>query len=69
MSEILSLSRMARRLGVPQSWLRTRAQEGDVPCLRADRKLLFNPTAVMEALASQALFPSVWQAVDEEEER
>ena len=54
MSELLSLPRMARRVGVTQRWLQDQADAGRVPCLKADRRYLFNPSAVQEALASQA---------------
>jgi hypothetical protein len=54
MDELLSLGRMARRLGVTQDWLRTEAEAGRVPCLKADRRLLFNPTAVQADLAVKA---------------
>jgi hypothetical protein len=54
MAELLTLPRMARRLGVTQQWLRDQAEAGKVPCLKADRRLLFNPVAVQEALASKA---------------
>jgi hypothetical protein len=54
MAELLTLPRMARRLGVTQQWLRDQAEAGKVPCLKADRRLLFNPAAVQEALASKA---------------
>lgn len=52
--ELLSLPRMARRLGVTQAWLRAAADGGEVPCLKAGRRLLFNPGAVEKALAEQA---------------
>ncbi len=51
---LLSLARMARRLGVTQNWLRTQADAGEVPCLKAGRRHLFNPSAVEEVLASEA---------------
>ena len=54
MSELLSLGRMARRLFVTQQWLREQADAGDVPCLKAGKRYLFNPVAVQEALAVQA---------------
>lgn len=54
MSELLSLARMARRLGVTQDWLRDQADAGNVPCLRAGKRYLFNAVAVQEALAVQA---------------
>ncbi len=54
MAELLSLARMARRLGVIQDWLRAEAEAGNVPCLRAGKRYLFNPVAVQEALAAEA---------------
>ena len=54
MDDLLSLSRMARRLGVTQQWLRDEAEAGNVPCLKAGSRYLFNPPAVQEALAAQA---------------
>ena len=54
MAELLSLVRMARRLGVTQDWLREQADAGKVPCLRAGKRYLFNAVAVQEALAVQA---------------
>ena len=56
--EVLSLPRMARRLGVTQAWLRAMADAGDVPCLRAGRRYLFNPEAVQAAVAKEAAKPS-----------
>ncbi len=54
MNDLLSLSRMARRLAVTQRWLRDQADAGKVPCLKADNRYLFNPAAVQEVLAEQA---------------
>ena len=54
MSDLLSLSRMARRLGVTQQWLRDQADAGKIPCLKAGNRYLFNPVAVQEALATKA---------------
>ena len=54
MSDLLSLSRMARRLGVTQQWLRREAEAGNIPCLKAGNRFLFNPVAVQEALATKA---------------
>jgi len=53
-SYILTLTRMARRLSVTQKWLRQQADAGEVPCLIADGRYLFNPTAVIESLAKLA---------------
>ncbi len=54
MGELLTLPRMARRLGVSQQWLRTEADAGRVPCLKAGKRYLFNAAAVAETLAAQA---------------
>jgi hypothetical protein len=37
MAELLTLARMARRLGVSQEWLRNETDTGNVPCLKAGR--------------------------------
>ena len=54
MDELTSLSRMARRLGVTQQWLREQADAGNVPCLKAGKRYLFNPPAVEAILVQQA---------------
>jgi hypothetical protein len=54
MSELLILSRMARRVGVTQKWLRQEAEAGNIPCLKAGTRYLFNPVAVQEVLATKA---------------
>lgn len=54
MSELLSLGRMARRLGVTAAWLRAEAEADRVPCLRAGKRYLFAATAVQDALAAKA---------------
>ena len=54
MNELFSLSRLARRLGVTQRWLRDQADGGHLPCLRAGGRYLFNLAAVQEALAEKA---------------
>lgn len=52
--ELLPLSRMARRLRVTQAWLRTEADAGRVPCLRAGNRYLFAAAAVESILAERA---------------
>jgi hypothetical protein len=52
--ELLTLSRMARRLRVTQSWLRDEADAGRVPCLRAGCRYLFAAEAVEAILAERA---------------
>jgi hypothetical protein len=54
MPELLTLARMARRVGVTQLWLRKRAKAGEIPCLKADCRYLFNAEAVQESLAAMA---------------
>jgi len=57
MTELLLLPRMARRLGVTCEWLRERADAGEVPCLKAGARYLFNPSAVEATLAAKAGLP------------
>jgi hypothetical protein len=52
--ELLSLSRMARRLRVTVAWLREEAEASRVPCLRAGRRYLFCASAVERVLAERA---------------
>jgi len=55
MAELLTLARMARRVGVTQEWLKAQADAGNVPCLRTGkRRYLFAVEAVQEALATMA---------------
>jgi excisionase family DNA binding protein len=54
MPELLTLSRLARRLGVSQVWLRAEANNGRIPCLFAGRRLLFDLATVEEALRERA---------------
>ncbi len=53
-SLLLPLNQMARRLRVTNSWLRSEADAGRVPCLKADKRYLFAPNAVERALAKRA---------------
>lgn len=54
MTELLTLARMARRLGVTQQWLREQADAGKVPYLKAGKRYLFNADAVHDAVATRA---------------
>ncbi len=54
MNDLLSLPRMARRIGVPAQWLREQVEAGQIPCLKLGKRYLFNPLAVQERLASRA---------------
>lgn len=46
----LPLSAMARRLRVPQTWLRAECEAGRLPHLKAGRSLLFDAEAVETAI-------------------
>jgi len=50
---ILTLSRMARRLGVTQRWLKAEAEAGTIPCLKAGSRLLFDADVVAETLRAR----------------
>ena len=54
MCELLNEPRMARRLGVTAKWLKEQADAGQIPCLRAGRRYLFNVDAVTQRLAELA---------------
>ena len=60
--EVLSLGRMARRLGVTITWLRAEADAGRIPCLRAGTRYLFCPSAVANVLAERAATPLLTKA-------
>lgn len=51
---LLPLSQMARSLRVTVAWLRSEADQGRVPCLRAGKRYLFAPAAVAQVLAERA---------------
>ena len=52
--ELLTDSQMARTLRVNVRWLRAEAQAGRIPALKAERRFLFNPEAVLRTLADRA---------------
>ena len=52
--ELLTLRRMAGRLGVTAKWLKARAEAGEVPGLQADARWLFRPDVVVPAVAAMA---------------
>ena len=54
MSELLTLPRLSRRLGLPASWLRKEADAGRIPCLRAGSRYLFHLESVQKVLAEAA---------------
>ena len=54
MSEVLTVSQVARRFRVPATWIKAQALAGSIPHLRAGSKFLFNPTAMADCLARLA---------------
>ena len=52
--ELLQIGVMARRLRVPVKWLRSEAEAGRIPHLKADRVILFNPFIVEKLLLQRA---------------
>jgi len=53
-SELVHLIPMARQLAVSVIWLRSEAEQGRIPCIKAGRTILFNPRAVQASLVKQA---------------
>lgn len=51
---LVPLSSMARRLRVTAAWLKSEAEAGRVPALKADRRFLFNPETVELSLLERA---------------
>jgi hypothetical protein len=45
---------MARTLRVNVRWLRSEAEAGRLPAVKAERRYLFNPDAVFRVLAERA---------------
>ena len=52
--ELLPLFAMARALRVTQGWLKSEAEAGRVPALKAGNRFLFSRAAVERALLEQA---------------
>lgn len=52
--ELLTDSQMARTLRVNVRWLRSEAEAGRIPAVKAERRFLFNREAVERALAQRA---------------
>lgn len=61
-SELLTTSRMARRLGVKSAWLRDEAEAGRVPAVSAGDTYLFSPDAVHRVLRGRAAGVSRYRA-------
>lgn len=52
--KLVTLGHMARKAGVTTKWLRSEAEAGRVPCLKAGDRLLFLPDAVIDILSQRA---------------
>ena len=52
--KLLPLAATARRLRVPARWLRSEAEAGRVPHLRAADEIMFDPEAVEAVLLERA---------------
>ena len=52
--KILPLYAVARRLHVPQKWLRTEAEANRIPHLKAGKSILLNPDVVEKLLVERA---------------
>jgi len=48
------LAQRFRRFGLSLAWLKTEAEAGRIPCLKAGRSLLFDPDAVEQVLLERA---------------
>lgn len=53
-STFIPLREMATKLGVPISWLEQEARAGNIPYLKAGRRLLFKPEDVEQILTERA---------------
>lgn len=60
--ELLKVGPMAREIGVPVRWLKSEADAGKIPCLKAENIYLFDPEIVMGLLAKRARGASNEQA-------
>lgn len=53
-TRLFNLPGLARRLRVPNTWLRAEADAGRIPCIRAGSRYLFDIAAVEAALLERA---------------
>jgi len=49
------LNTLSEQLGLPTAWLKVEAEAGHIPCLRAGRRLMFDPEAVRKALTDRTV--------------
>lgn len=48
---LLDVEQLARRLGVPRSWIYNQAQAGKIPALKLGKYVKFSPTEIEEWLS------------------
>ena len=53
-TKLLPLGAMARRVHVPSKWLRSEAEAGHIPCLKAGKQVLFDSGIVERLLVERA---------------
>ena len=61
---LVALRGLARALALPASWLKTEAEEGRIPSLKAGRLRLFNVDAVRQVLLHRAAGVESAQAIE-----
>ena len=61
---LLPANQMARRLRVTLRWLRAEAEAGRMPCVRAEKQLLFDADTVERVLLERARDPDFTHQVD-----
>lgn len=52
-AKLLTLHQLAERTGLPVAWLKREADAGRLPCIRAGRRRMFVPGAVLRVLAER----------------
>ena len=52
--QFIPLNVLARRTGLPLAWLKAQAQAKQLPCIKAGRRLMFDPIEVEQVLAERA---------------
>jgi hypothetical protein len=50
----MSASSVAARLGLPKTWVKSEAEAGRIPCVRAAGRMLFSVAMVERALTERA---------------
>jgi hypothetical protein len=53
-AKLLPLNKLADSLGLPAAWLEREADAGRLPCIRAGKRRMFDPEAVLRALGERA---------------